>query len=94
MKPSWVIRDDKPDPECNCGMLLLGGDHSRWCEVVRAPGGTFYYVGQDLEGHWFMPGIEQAARYSYRVAQGIRRELNAKFPRKVELERAPEAIAA
>lgn len=91
----WVLRDDKPPAECNCGLPLLVGrpDHSRWCATVRSPGGTYYYAGRDLEGHWFM-GLEDALHVTYREAQRIRREMPLDGGRRLQVERARARVAA
>lgn len=84
----YVLRDDKPEPECNCAPLIAD-HHATYCATKRERGGAFYYAGQDLEGHWFIPGVENAARFAYRDAQRLRRELSD--PRLLLIERvAPE----
>lgn len=67
-------------------MPLLRPDftHSRWCPAVTRPGGTFYYAGRDLEGHWWM-GLSDAATFAYRDALQAVREL--RHPRRLTLER-------
>lgn len=86
----YVLRDDKPEPACNCGTgpFMNLGPHSSWCDVARDRGGVYYYAGRDLEGHWFMPGQENAARYSYKDALRLRRELTN--PRRLTIEKVSE----
>lgn len=82
----YVLRDDRPEPTCSCGSgPLTRWPHSSWCDIVRDRGGVYYYAGRDLEGHWFMPGQHNAARYSYRDAVRLRREL--KTPRRLTIEK-------
>lgn len=92
MSALYVLRDDKPEPVCDCHPTIAG-QHYRSCATRRDHGGTYYYAGQDLQGHWWMPGIENAQRMPYRFAQRLRREMNN--PRKPTIEKyQPEKAVA
>ena len=90
----WTLRDDIPQKECDCHPLTEKSRHAHWCASLRAHG-AYYYAGRDLQGHWFMPGIENALRATYSAARRIRKELriSGASPRPLTLERVENAPA-